>query len=68
MSIVSLLIILVVIGVVIWAVTTYIPMDGGIKRLIQIVGVIIAVFIVLNAFGVFGSLRGVNVPTLEGGK
>lgn len=65
MPLINLLIILIVIGVVVWAVTTFIPIDSGIKRLIQIVGVVVAVFIVLNAFGVIGSLSGVRVPTIK---
>ena len=65
MSIISLILVLVLIGVIVWAVTTYIPLDAGIKNLIKIVGVIIAVFICLNAFGVIGSLSSVQVPKIK---
>lgn len=65
MPFLSLLITLIVIGVVVWAVTSYVPMDAGIKRIIQIVGILIAVIYVLYAFGVMGSLQSINVPRLR---
>lgn len=65
MSLISLLVVLVVIGVVIWAVTTYIPMNLQIRNLIIIVGVIVAVVYVLNAFGIIGRFVNVQVPTLK---
>lgn len=52
-------------GVVLWAITTYIPMNAGIKNLIVIVGVIVAVVYVLNAFGVFSHFSGVQVPRIK---
>jgi hypothetical protein len=65
MNILTLLLVLVLIGVLIWAVTTYIPMDPGIKTLIRIVGVVLAVVYVLSAFGVFHGLSSVNVPQVH---
>lgn len=64
MSLLSLLLVLIVIGVLVWAVTTYIPMDNGIKILIRIVGVVCAAVYVLNAFGVLGGLD-VKVPQVR---
>jgi hypothetical protein len=55
----SVLLTLVVIGVLLWALNTYVPMDGKIKTLINIVVVICVVVWLLNVFGVFGA---VNVP------
>lgn len=42
MDLISLVIVLIVVGVLLWAATTYIPMDPTIKRIITAV-VIIAV-------------------------
>lgn len=58
MSLISLVVVLIVIGVLLWLVQTYIPMDPMIKRIITIV-VIIAVCIWL--LGVFGLLPDLNV-------
>lgn len=62
MPIISLLIVLVVIGVVIWAVTTFIPMDPNIAMMIRVVGIIIALLYVLNAFGILGGAASMKVP------
>ena len=54
MSLLELLIILVVTGVVLWLVNTYIPMQANIKKILNVVVVIVAVLFVLNAFGILG--------------
>jgi len=51
MGLFELLIFLAGVGLVAWALTTYIPMSDGIKRLIQIVAIVVCVWILLNAFG-----------------
>lgn len=61
MSIISLLITLVVVGVLLWLVNTYIPMDGKIKNILNIVIVIVVVLWLLQAFGVMGSISGMHV-------
>lgn len=48
----SLLITLVVLGVILWAINTLIPMDGKIKSVINVVVLLVAVLVVLNSFGV----------------
>jgi type IV secretory pathway TrbL component len=49
----SLIITLIVIGVLLWAVNAYIPMDAKIKNILNIVVVICVVLYVLSAFGIF---------------
>ncbi len=65
MPLINLLIVLIVIGVVIWAVTSFIPMDSNIKKLIQITGVVIALLYILSAFGVIHSFSNVQVPSIK---
>jgi hypothetical protein len=60
MSLLSLLLTLVVVGVLLWLVNTYIPMDAKIKRILNVVVVVVVVLWLLNAFGLFqqfGNLR-----------
>jgi hypothetical protein len=57
----SVLITLIVIGVLLWLVNTYIPMDGKIKQLLNAVAVIGTVLWLLNAFGVFHHFGNVRV-------
>jgi hypothetical protein len=58
MPLLNLVITLIVIGVLLWLVNTYIPMDGKIKQILNIVVVIAVVLWLLRVFGVFS---GVNV-------
>lgn len=64
MTIIGLIVILVVLGVVGWLINTYIPMSQGIKTVINVALIIIALLITLNAFGLLGSLNG-PVPKLR---
>jgi hypothetical protein len=61
MSLISLLIVLIVVGVLLWLVNTYIPMDGKIKSILNAVVVIVVILWLLQAFGVLGSLGGIHV-------
>jgi hypothetical protein len=57
MSLVTIIISLIVVGVLLWLVNTYIPMDGKIKKILNIVVVVVVVLWLLNVFGVLGHLR-----------
>jgi hypothetical protein len=61
MSLVSLVITLIVVGVLLWLVNTYVPMDSKIKTILNVVVVIAVVLWLLRAFGVLGSLSDVRV-------
>ena len=61
MPILTILIVLIVVGVILWLVNTYIPMDRKIKNILNIVVVIVVVIWLLQAFGVMGSLRSLKV-------
>ena len=62
----SLVITLVVIGVVLYLINAYVPMDGKIKTILNWVVVIAVVLWLLSAFGVFGLMgAGPAVPQLR---
>jgi hypothetical protein len=52
---------LIVVGVLLWAANTYIPMDGKIKSIMNVVVVIAVVLWLLSAFGVLGSLTNIQI-------
>lgn len=60
MSLVTITITLIVVGVLLWLVNTYIPMDGKIKRILNIVVVVVVILWLLNVFGVWGHLHDVR--------
>jgi hypothetical protein len=61
MSLINLIVILVVVGVLLWLVNNYIPMDGKIKQILNVVVVIVVVLWLLQVFGILGSLGGIHV-------
>jgi type IV secretory pathway TrbL component len=61
MPLIQLVIVLVVLGVLLWAINTYIPMDATIKKILNVVVVLVAVLFILSAFGILGSLSGIRV-------
>ncbi|MHC1743364.1 MAG: Thivi_2564 family membrane protein [Syntrophobacteraceae bacterium] len=61
MPLVNLIIILVAVGVVLWLINNYIPMDRKIKSILNIVVVIFVILWLLSVFGVIGSLSGLRV-------
>jgi len=62
MSLISLAITLVVIGVLLWLVNTYIPMAGSIKKILNAVVVICVVVCRLFAFGILHHSGDIRVP------
>ena len=65
MSVVSLLIMLIIIGVVLWLINKYIPMDGKIKTILNVVVVILVILWLLNEFGVIGSLSSTHIGSVH---
>ncbi|CAK6699818.1 hypothetical protein ICNINCKA_02718 [Synechococcus sp. CBW1107] len=61
MSLVSLVITLIVVGVLLWLVNNYIPMDSKIKRILNIVVVVAVVVWLLNLLGLMDSIRNIRV-------
>jgi hypothetical protein len=50
---IGLVVLLVVVGILLWAVESLIPMDATIKRLIQVVVVLFVLLFILRYFGLF---------------
>lgn len=61
MSLISLVVTLIVVGVLLWLVNTYIPMDGKIKNVLNIVVMIAVVLWILSIFGVLGSMDTIRI-------
>jgi hypothetical protein len=61
MSLIGLIITLVVVGVLLWLINNYVPMDPKIKTILNVVVVIVVVIWLLQAFGLLGSLRDLRI-------
>ena len=61
MPLMNVFITLIVVGVLLWLVNSYIPMDSKIKQILNIVAVIVVVLWLLNVFGLFHGFGNVRV-------
>ncbi len=64
MPLLQLLEVLIVVGVLLWLVNRFIPMQGTIKSILNAVVVIAVVLWLMNVFGLFHSLSRMRVGTL----
>jgi hypothetical protein len=65
MTVVSIVLMLVVVGLVMWLINTYIPMAAGIKSVLNIVVLIVVTIWLLQGFGIIGNIPGVRIPALR---
>lgn len=56
MDLLNVIIVLVVAGVLLWLINTYLPMQGTIKSLLNGVVVIVLVLWLLQVFGLLGAI------------
>jgi len=61
MPLLTVFIVLVVVGVILWLINNYVPMDRKIKNILNIVAVIVVVIWLLQVFGVLSSLKNLKV-------
>lgn len=61
MPLINVVITLIVVGVLLWLVNSYIPMDGKIKQILNAVVVIGVILWLLSAFGLIGNLGNVRI-------
>lgn len=61
MPLLTVLIALIVVGVLLWLVNRFIPMDAKIKAILNVVVVICVIIWLLQAFGLLHSLQAIKV-------
>ena len=57
MTLLSLILTIVVVGVLLWLINTYVPMQAAVKKILNAVVVIVLIIWILNAFGLVGPLN-----------
>lgn len=57
MTLLNVLVVLVVVGVVLWLIKNYIPMDRKIKSILNVVVLVAVVLWLLQAFGLLNALN-----------
>jgi len=65
MTLVGIVGVLVVVGLIMWLINTYIPMAAGIKSVLNIVVFLVVAVWLLQGFGIIGNIPGVHIPALR---
>jgi hypothetical protein len=65
MPLVNVVLTLIVVGVLLWLINTYIPMQGAIKSILNAVVVIAVVLWLLYGFGIISHGGNINVPVVK---
>jgi hypothetical protein len=61
MPILTIILIIVLVGVLLWALNSFVPMDSKVKSILNIVVVICLIIWLLQAFGILDGLSNVRV-------
>ncbi len=61
MPLIHVVVVLVVVGVLLWLVNSYIPMAGSIKSILNAVVVIAVVIWLLTVFGLMGEISNIRI-------
>ena len=60
MSLLSIIVALIAVGILLWVVNTLIPLDPKIRQILNIVVVLVVILWLLRAFGVWSALGAVR--------
>lgn len=61
MSLLTILLIIIVAGVILWLINNYIPMDSKIKNIFNVVVVVVLIVWLLKIFGLFSYLKDIHI-------
>ncbi|MBV8772198.1 MAG: hypothetical protein JO166_07700 [Deltaproteobacteria bacterium] len=64
MTLINIVVILILVGLALWLVNTYIPMAAGIKSLLNIVVFLVVLIWLLQIFGLIGPVP-IRIPPLK---
>jgi len=61
MDLLTIVVVLIVVGVLLWLINTYVPMQPTIKKILNVVVIIVLIIWLCNAFGLFGHLHHIYI-------
>ena len=61
MPLIDVIVTLIVVGILLWLINSFIPMDGKIKQILNVVAVIAVAWWLLRVFGLFDNLASLRV-------
>ena len=63
MTLTDIVVALVVVGLILWLINTYIPMAAAIKSLLNVIVFVVVLIWVLQVFGMIGPINGIHIPS-----
>lgn len=61
MPLIQLVLILVAVGVILWIINSYIPMQATIKKILNVVVIVAVIIWLLSVFGLIGDLSAIRI-------
>jgi hypothetical protein len=61
MPLLNILVVLIVAGVLLWLINTFIPMDRKIKSILNVVVVIVVIIWLLKVFGILSNIGSITI-------
>jgi hypothetical protein len=61
MSLLTIVIVLIVVGVILWAINTYIPMQSTIKKILNGVVILVMILWLLQVFGLIPAIMNIRI-------
>lgn len=61
MSLLTVILVLIVIGIVLYLIDRFVPMDATVKRILYIVVILVIVIWLMKALGLFAALSSVRI-------
>jgi hypothetical protein len=61
MPLIQLVIVLVVVGLILWVINSYIPMQSTIKKILNVVVIIVVLLWLLSVFGLISNLSTIRI-------
>jgi hypothetical protein len=65
MPLLTVVVTLIVVGLILWLINTYIPMQGTIKNILNIVVIIVVILWLLYAFGIISNSGDIKMPKIN---
>jgi len=65
MTLISIVVVLVIAGLLMWLINAYIPMAASIKSLLNVVVFVVLAVWLLQGFGLIGNIPGVHIPSVR---
>ena len=65
MPLINVVLALIVVGVILWFINTCIPMQGTIKKILNVVVVVVVILWLLHGFGIINGSGDVHMPVVK---